>query len=63
MDSETEAEAFPMTIDEFCAGLSAKDRRVELIAAFHFDEKRAGNLKDTDANFRERFTAFANKPA
>lgn len=56
------ATSFPMTLDEFCARLSQSDRRVELIGAFHFDEKRNKRVKDTEANFRARFDAFINKP-
>lgn len=52
-----------ITLDEFCTRLSKTDRRVELIGAFHFDEKRGERVKDTEANFSGRFDKFANKPA
>lgn len=56
-DSEQE-----LTVDEFCRRLSISDRRVELLGAFHFDEKRNGRVKDTETNFRARFDEFVNKP-
>ena len=52
-----------ITVDEFCTRLSKTDKRVELIGAFHFDEKQAGRIKDADSAFSARFVEFANKPA
>lgn len=63
---QTEAgtpETFDLTLDEFCARLSAKDKRVELISGFHFTEKRAGRTKDSEAAYSARFSAFQNEPA
>jgi len=54
---------FEMTIEEFCARLSKKDRRVELIGAFHATETQAGRHKARDAVFRERLAAFITQPA
>lgn len=51
-----------VTVDEFCAGLSATDRRPELIYAFSKTEKAAGHIKDDPENFKSRFAAFASKP-
>ena len=51
-----------LTLDEFCTRLSASDRRVELIGAFHFVETRAGRFKDAESGYRARFAAFVNKP-
>ena len=51
-----------VTLTEFCTSLSRMDKRVELIGGFSFVETKAGHLKDTEANFRKRFTAFINKP-
>lgn len=51
-----------LTLDEFCTRLSAADKRVELIGAFHFVETRAQRFKDAESSYRARFTAFANKP-
>lgn len=56
-------QAFDLTVDEFCARLSATDRRPELIYAFSRDELRAGRVKDSTANFTSRFASFANRPA
>lgn len=56
------AKSFPLTLEEFCARLSQSDRRVELIGAFHFDEKRNKRVKDTEANYLARFDAFLKKP-
>lgn len=54
---------FPLSLDEFCARLSASDKRIELIGAFHHVEKLAGNGQDTEGNFRARFEAFVTQPA
>lgn len=54
---------FALTLDEFCARLSGKDRRVEMIGGFHFAEKQAGRLKDTEAAFAARYAAFQTQPA
>lgn len=51
-----------VTLNNFCRELSLTDKRVELIAAFHFDEKRAGTIMDTSSAYTERFVAFADKP-
>lgn len=51
-----------ITLDEFCARLSVGDRRFELIAAFHFDERTNGKAKDFETAYRARFEAFATKP-
>lgn len=51
-----------VTLTEFCTALSRSDKRVELIGGFNSVETKAGRLKDTGANFRQRFTAFVNKP-
>lgn len=51
-----------LTITEFCARLSESVRRPEIIGAFHAVEKRAGRVKDTEANFRARFDTFVNTP-
>lgn len=51
-----------LTVEEFCTRLSASDRRVELINAFCFVERKAGHFKDAESNYQARFQAFANKP-
>lgn len=65
--SKPKAEAAPavfkLTIEEFCTRLSASDRRVELIGAFHATETKAGRRKDSEDNFRARFAAFLKTPA
>lgn len=54
--------AAELTLNEFCTSLSRTDKRVELIGGFNSVETKAGRLKDTEASFRKRFTAFVNKP-
>jgi hypothetical protein len=49
-------------LDDFCRGLSVNDKRVELIAGFHFDEKCAGHLHDVESAYLERYAAFAVRP-
>ena len=61
--AETGASDFELSLDEFCARLSAADRRVELIGAFHATERAAGRVKDFEAAFAGRFVAFVNSPA
>lgn len=53
---------YPVTLTEFCQRLSATDKRVELIAAFHHDEEAAGRLSDLEGKYRARLDAFANRP-
>lgn len=55
-------EIFPVTLDEFCIRLSAKDRRVELIGAFEHEEKKAGHLKDIETAYMTRYEEFVKKP-
>lgn len=52
---------YPMPLDEYCARRSATDRRVELIGAFHHDERHHGRLKDTTAAYDERLGVFGNR--
>lgn len=54
---------FRVSIDEACARISAGDGRVELISAFHSEERAAGRLRDTEDAYRSRFAAFAARPA
>jgi alpha-beta hydrolase superfamily lysophospholipase len=55
--------AFRLPLDEFCTRLSAEDKRVEMIGAFHHQESAAGRKADTHAAFLARFTAFCSQPA
>lgn len=54
---------FELTLDEVCQRISAGDKRVEMIGAFHSSEKAAGRLKDLESAYRSRFAAFCNAPA
>jgi len=54
-------DSFPLTLDEFCAQMSAVDDRVELIGGFHASELASGNVKDTSKNYKLRFSVFSNK--
>lgn len=51
-----------LTLDEFCARLSSRDKRVELIGGFHFVETKAKRFKDAESQYQARFEAFVNKP-
>ena len=53
----------PLTLDEVCSRMSLTDRRVELIGAFHADEKANGRTKDTETAYKARFVAFCKQPA
>jgi len=67
--SETVAQAAPaqksepLSLNEFCIRLSAKDKRVELIGGFEHSERVAGRMTDTAENYSERYTKFLNQPA
>ncbi|MBN3839281.1 hypothetical protein [Burkholderia sp. Ac-20349] len=54
---------FAQNADEFCASLSAGDKRVELISAFHSMEVAAGRVRDVPSAYAARFQAFINQPA
>lgn len=54
----------PLSLDEFCSRLSRKDKRVELVGAFHFDMKRRGMTWAQEAEFATAFHDFTGgKPA
>lgn len=63
VETPVEEAEFPLTVAEACARISATDRRVEMIGAFHASEKAAGRSKDLESAYRERFAAFCNAPA
>ena len=52
-----------ITLDQFAIELSRRDKRVELLNAFVFAERRAKHFKDTKKNYLARFDAFADQPA
>lgn len=54
---------YPLTLDEFCARLSASDRRVELIGAFAQTERAAGRTRDNHDGYAKRYADFINLPA
>lgn len=51
-----------VSVEEFCTSLSLRDRRVELLAAFHADQVRARTILASVADFNDRFSAFVTKP-
>lgn len=51
-----------LSINEFCTRLSETVIRPELIGAFAFSERAAGNLRDTADAYQARYEAFVNKP-
>jgi len=59
---EESPQRFEVTLDEFCRQLSATDKRVEMIAGFHFSERQAGTVKDHTEAFEARYADFINKP-
>lgn len=56
-------DSFELTLDEFCVRMSSKVNAPELLGAFHYEERAAGRLKDTEAAFAKRYEDFARKPA
>lgn len=67
--AEAPAQAAPVeapartTLEEFCTLLSKDDRRVEMIGAFAFMERRAKRTQDTPAAYKQRYEAFCTAPA
>lgn len=59
----TGAGEIPLSLVEFCTRLSATDRRVELIGAFHSEEAAAGHEVDVESAYADRFNQFINRPA
>jgi len=60
-----EAQPVPVervSLNDFCRTLSIKDRRVELIGAFHFTESAARRTSDTEKQYQARYEAFIKKP-
>lgn len=58
------AEKPPITqLADFCRFLSLSDKRVSMIGAFFGQEKRAGRMHDTEANYKKRYEAFCCAPA
>ena len=55
-------EAFPLSLDEFCAQHSTVHRGVELLAAFHHTETAAGRTHGLAGEFAARFAAFGARP-
>ncbi|MCE3605740.1 hypothetical protein LXA47_19330 [Massilia sp. P8910] len=53
----------PLSLDEYCTRLAAKDSRVELIGGFASAEAQAGTTQDVDSAFTARFNKFVNLPA
>lgn len=52
-----------LSLNDALARISATTHQVELLGAFAADERRAGNARDTVANYRARLAAFAARPA
>lgn len=50
-----------ITLNEYVAKLSQRDRRVELVNAFYRSEKINGTVKDQESNFDARFVTFSNQ--
>lgn len=61
--ADAEQSSFALTLDEFCIRLSKTDRRVELIGGFNAVERQAGRIKDTEANYLDRYHVFIKQPA
>jgi hypothetical protein len=54
---------FVQGIEEFCANLSATDRRIEMIGAFYRVEMAAGRTRALPSEFKVRYSAFLTQPA
>lgn len=49
---------FKISLDEYCAGRSVQDTRVEMIAAFHYTERAAGRVTDMPSEYEARFSVY-----
>jgi hypothetical protein len=56
--AEESAPPARISLQQFCTELSASDRRVEMIGAFHHSEKRAARMYDTSDAYASRYDAF-----
>jgi hypothetical protein len=50
-------------LDEFCARLSERVRKIPLISGFAADCRKNGHLRDTEASYRVAFDAFRTRSA
>ena len=62
-EETVQASNFNVTLDEFCKRLSLKKVGPELISGFHHAQKKAGNVKDSDAVYSAAFANFVKQPA
>jgi hypothetical protein len=51
-----------ISLDEFCLSISRTDRRVELLAGFHLDERAHGRLRGAASVYRQRLAEYAARP-
>ena len=59
----TPAGAPVLTLDEFCARLSERVRKIPLISGFAADCRRLDRMRDTEAAYQAAFDAFRNRSA
>ncbi|NCC29498.1 MAG: hypothetical protein EOM22_15515 [Gammaproteobacteria bacterium] len=52
-----------LSLDEFCARLSERVRKIPLISGFAADRRKAGHLRDSEAAYQTAFNAFRNRSA
>lgn len=72
-ETEPQADAAPavpadpsapvIALDEFCARLSERVRKIPLISGFAADCRRSEHLRDTEAAYQAAFDAFRNRSA
>lgn len=53
-----EAPPARVSLEQFCTELSRTDKRVEMIGAFHNQEKRNARTYDTSDAYASRYDAF-----
>jgi hypothetical protein len=49
-------------LHEYCLHLSTQDKRVEMISAFEFTQRMAGNVSNTVKAYDAAYAAFVNQP-
>ena len=62
-DAAITAETPVIALDEFCARLSERVRKVPLISGFAADRRAAGHLRDSEAGYQAAFDAFRTRSA
>ena len=59
-DDDTSNDEIMVSLDDYCAGLSAERKSVAIISGFYHSETERKTTKDNPSAFNFRFNAFVN---